>query len=246
MGTKFCRPFAATILLITACLGTPGLAWAQADDKDAIIEKQRQEIALLKAQLEVQKRDAMVIEDQLKAIIKRLRDEIEVLAKTLKDREKAMIQLEADKKTLGIEAVTLEAQVKALQFRNEKLLEALRDEVARAAKGDKPIVEGRNPNEPNPPSVLVNGKIEKVANGIVQISLGLDHGVGKNHTLDVYRLKPEPKYLGMIRIVEANQHTSIGRLVPLGNAVRPTLQVDDLVTSRLTGESAPREKESPK
>ena len=43
----------------------------------------------------------------------------------------------------------------------------------------------RNPNEPNPPAVMVNGKIEKVDADLVQISLGTDQGVNKNNTLDV-------------------------------------------------------------
>ena len=83
--------------------------------------------------------------------------------------------------------------------------------------------------------VQVNGKVEKVEGDLMQISLGTDHGVLKNNTLDVYRLSPEPKYLGMVRIVDANLHHSVARLVPVGNAqFRTPLRVGDLVTSKLT------------
>jgi hypothetical protein len=94
-------------------------------------------------------------------------------------------------------------------------------------------------NAPNPPSVKVDGKIEVVddkdGTTLVQVSLGRDQGVEKNHTLDVYRLRPEPKYLGMIRIVEAYNHKAVGRLISNGNpAFRPQLRANDLVTSKVT------------
>ncbi len=87
----------------------------------------------------------------------------------------------------------------------------------------------------NPPAVAVNGKIEKVVGDLVQINLGADHGLAKAHTLDVYRLQPEAKYLGMIRIVEASATTAIGRYTsPMGKPAGGMLKVGDNVTSKLT------------
>ena len=92
-----------------------------------------------------------------------------------------------------------------------------------------------NPNQPNPPAVNINGKIELVDGDLVQVTLGTDHGLAKNNTLDVYRVQPSPKYLGMIRIVDAKDHSSVGRLIPMGNAAfRPQLMKGDLVTSKIT------------
>ena len=56
----------------------------------------------------------------------------------------------------------------------------------------------------------------------------------KNNTLEVYRLRPDARYLGMVRIVEATANQSVGRLVPVGNAARADLKVGDLVASHLT------------
>jgi len=68
----------------------------------------------------------------------------------------------------------------------------------------------------------------------VQISLGTDHGVNKNNTLDVFRTTPEVKYLGMVRILEANHRESVARLIPSGNAAfRIQLKQGDIVSSKI-------------
>ncbi|MBI2805742.1 MAG: hypothetical protein HYX68_12250 [Planctomycetes bacterium] len=170
----------------------------------------------------------------------RLTQEITLLTTTLKEREALVVKLEADIKTYRIVAQNFEAKYRDGLTRTENLLEqnqALSKRIALLESGVNPnTIVVRNPNDPNPPAVLVNGKVEKVDGGdLIQISLGTDQGVHKNHTLDVYRITPEPKYLGMVRIVDANFRTSVGRLVVSGNrAFRPQLKTGDLVTSKLT------------
>src|ERR1019366_2631264 len=89
------------------------------------------------------------------------------------------------------------------------------------------------PGQTTPPKVLLNGKVEKVDGDKVQISIGTDLGLKKGQTLDIYRLKPAPKYLGMIRIVDANPGNSVGRLIRVGDAPAPVLREGDHVTSKL-------------
>jgi hypothetical protein len=162
---------------------------------------------------------------------KRQADEIAVLNKTITDREKLIVQLEADFKVIRVQAQNFEALARARQIQNEKLLEQIRELTT-----TRPPFKGeRDPNAPNPPAVNVTGKIEKLDPKdptLVQISLGTDHGVNKNHTLDVYRIKPEPKYLGMIRILEAYQQKSVAQVIKVG-AAAPMLREGDLVTSKL-------------
>jgi hypothetical protein len=167
------------------------------------------------------------------------KDEIDVLNASIENRQKSIVLLEADVKTTRLQAQSFESRARTLQSQNENLFEEMRKITqALAAKeaGLNPDrVQTVDPNKPNPPAVQVNGKIEKVEAGFVQLSLGTDHGLKKNHTLDVYRLQPEPKYLGMVRIVDANFHNSVGRLIPSGNvAFRTPLREGDLVTSTLT------------
>ncbi len=215
---------------------------AKLDLKDAEDRRKIQEDDYI---VKIQERDNIVKDKDLTnqqslKTTERMAQEIAHLNTTIKDRETAIIRIEADLKKLRSEAVQFEALARARQIRAESLLEQVQELTLalnreRTGAIDPNVMVIRNPNDPNPPAAQVNGKVEKVEGDLMQISLGTDHGVLKNHTLDVYRLTPEPKYLGMIRIVDANIHQSVGRLVPVGNAqFRTPLRVGDLVTSKLT------------
>ena len=168
-------------------------------------------------------------------------DEITLLNKTIKDREVFINTIQADIKSFQSSAQNFEALAKARQNQNTALLENIRELTRRIAELEtgvnRDVINIRNPNEPNPPAVSVQGKIERLDEKdgtLIQITLGTDHGVNKNNTLDVYRLSPEPKYLGMVRIVDAHQQKSVARFVYTGNAnFRPQLRVDDVVTSKI-------------
>lgn len=160
--------------------------------------------------------------------------------KTIQDRQALIVKLELDIKVVRVELGDLKGKYQTALSRNEGILEQLQA----FSKQNAMKEQGINPDRPaiktatdrNPPAVLVNGKVEKVeGTEWMEISLGTDHGVNKNDTLDVYRLQPEPKYLGMIRIVSANTHKSVAKLVPSGNqGFRPVLRAGDLVTSKVT------------
>jgi predicted nuclease with TOPRIM domain len=66
----------------------------------------------------------------------------------------------------------------------------------------------------NPPPEDVEGVIQDTdaKTGLVTISIGSDSGVNVGNTLEVFRIKPEPKYLGTIKIVDAQAHQAVGRL----------------------------------
>jgi hypothetical protein len=233
--------FICGIVGITALAGLVFLplprALAQKDEKDAVIE-------LLKKQVELQQKQIELLEKQAKAQNDRLKEEIELLVQTIKKREAAILKLETRVKELRISEANFEARAKTAQIRNEALLEEL-VELVRERNRALPVVQAPN-LKPNLPTLLLNGKIEKVEGDLVLVTLGTDHGLNKNHTLDVYRLKPEPKYLGTIRIVDANHHKSVGRLIPADKGVdRPALMEGDLVTSRLPKAVEPK-KEAPK
>jgi hypothetical protein len=207
-------------------------ARAQQDEKDL-------EIKLLKAKIEVQQKEFELVQKQAKATTDRLKRQIDELNDALKERETMVIELKAVVRKYKVIADESEIRAKFLQVHIETLLDELR--------GKKPALEAtRNPNDPNPPSVEMSSKIEKVEGTLVQISLGTDHGLKENNTLFVYRLKPEPKYLGMIRIVDARHHISVGRLISVGKAEdRPTLNEGDLVTSKLPLQEKPKKKNEP-
>jgi hypothetical protein len=162
------------------------------------------------------------------------------LKKIVKDREQTIVLLQDDVNKFRTKAIASEQTANAFRDRNEQLLKEVQElgqklAVALAGPGSGGLSTVKNANEPNPPSTFVKGKIEKVdASGLVQVSLGTDQGVQKNHTLEVFRTQPEPKYLGMIRIVDANFNSSVGRLiVPAGTTVRPQLREGDNAWSKL-------------
>jgi hypothetical protein len=207
------------------------------DSKQAFEAAKQIELADLKNKL--LEKD-LVTKESL-ATQQRLVQEIDLLNKTIKDREVFINTIQADIKTYRATAQNLEALSKARQLQNEALLENIQQLTRKMAELETGAKSGaadiRNPNEPNPPTAVVNGKIERVdgTDGtLIQVTLGTDHGVNKNNTLDVYRLTPEPKYLGMIRIVDAYHQKSVARFVFTGNAAyRPQLRVDDVVTSKI-------------
>jgi len=182
-------------------------------------------------------KDADLSLKQALAAKQRLTDEIAVLNSAIKDREGTIVQLQTSVKTFRQQAQNFESIARTRQIQNENLLEQLRD-VTRAlalkesgVSSERMVV--RNPNDPNPPAFKIDGKIEKIDGTLVQLSLGTDHGLQENNTLDVYRLQPNPQYLGMVRIVDARHHTSVGRLIPSGSgASKLQPREGDLVTSK--------------
>jgi hypothetical protein len=87
-----------------------------------------------------------------------------------------------------------------------------------------------------PPPAFVRGKITRIDPknpDLVEINLGSDHGIKKDHTLEVFRLEPA-KYLGQLRVLAVKANNAVGRLVRSKSSV----QVGDEVASSLDKKSA--------
>jgi hypothetical protein len=83
----------------------------------------------------------------------------------------------------------------------------------------------------NPPAEDIKGSVTALADtdGLITINLGSDSGLGREHTLEVYRLKPSPQYVGMVRILDVQPGEAVGRLI----VRRVPVQVGDDVSSEL-------------
>ncbi len=220
---------------------------SQADlEREKLTFKDKEEAAKAKELTymdEIKDRDSKLIGlaqtvAQSKQLAKRQADEIALLNGIIKDRETEIVRLGVEVKSNRSIAQNFESIARDKQQKNEGLLEQIRELTRALAAKDAGVNPDRmvilNPNEPNPPAVKIEGKIQKVEGALVEISLGTDHGLKENNTLDVIRLQPEVKWLGTIRIVDARHHTSIGRLVPSSNtAFRPQLREGDTVTSKI-------------
>jgi hypothetical protein len=166
------------------------------------------------------------------------------LRKTIKDREQAILALQDDVKKYRNEALANEQVAKSLADRNQELLAQVQElsvklnrMIAGGPGGATDTIVAKTGNEPNPPSTLVKGQIERVDpsdNTLVQISLGTDQGVKNGNTLEIFRTQPQPKYLGMVRIVDASHNRSVGRLILTKGAVNPQLRAGDQAWSWLS------------
>jgi hypothetical protein len=78
------------------------------------------------------------------------------------------------------------------------------------------------------PSQNVEGLIKAVdpQSGFVTITLGNDAGLAKDNALEVYRLKPEPRYLGSVKIIEVRPNEAVAK--PMNSKNGP-LQIGDRV-----------------
>jgi hypothetical protein len=89
----------------------------------------------------------------------------------------------------------------------------------------------------NPPPEDVQGLVKNTdSSGLMTLTIGSDAGLTKGHTLELFRLNPnspsQSKYLGTVRIVEAEAHQAVAQ--PVGRLTAPP-QAGDRVASRILG-----------
>jgi hypothetical protein len=67
------------------------------------------------------------------------------------------------------------------------------------------------------------GTVRTYQDGYVAFTPGLDAGLQKNATLKVYRLQPEPKYLGRVVVIQVDPKEAVGRFIPAqGSSLTPS------------------------
>ncbi len=170
----------------------------------------------------------------------RLRQETALHQKAVEDRDEAIRALDEKNKTLLGRAVAAENNVNTLLVRTRYMAEQLeqlsKKLVLAETRGSGGTTTVRKPSDKNPPTVDVRGRITNVLRerGLVEVSLGSDDGVNRDHTLEVYRLKPKPEYLGTIKIVDADHHKAVGMIMrPDGGIRRSEIKANDEVASRI-------------
>lgn len=173
----------------------------------------------------------------------RLQKEVEHLKSVVEDREKRLVALHTKYKDSTDLNISLDRDLKFSQERNSSLLsrvQELEKHVAELISGKASDVASalpKDPNTPNPPAKFVKGQIERVDSQdktLVRVSLGTDHGVKANNTLEVFRLSPKTEYIGMIRIEDAHHHTSVARLVRTPGVPMREIREGDVVSSTLS------------
>ena len=170
----------------------------------------------------------------------RLNKEHQALLIIIAQRDNRIVGQQADIVKFRNAAVSEESARKATQdrldqslTRNAELEKTIVKMTTGGTGGDAIVEHGK----PNPPAVYVEGKIDAIHKqdaGLVQLTVGSDKGLKQNQTLEVYRTEPQALYLGMIRIVDVQPHTAVGRLERVGTANRAPLRIGDIVASTLS------------
>jgi chromosome segregation ATPase len=231
-----------------------------ARDNDRL--KQQLDAVLLESRGEIQRREARADEaekqrdvyklqmgqatmalEQAKKEAVRLQSELNYTLTVIEAREKSIIKLQDE--ILGhIQAAQAAKNERDTAVaRAQALLEIVREkEVAIQKLTEKlknpggTVVAITDPNRPdfkNPPPVNVKGEVMAVDRNLLKISLGTDQGVRKDHTLEMYRLNPEVKYLGRIVITDADFRHSIARFIAQPGTPMPALAVGDIVATKI-------------
>jgi hypothetical protein len=209
-------------------------------DAQTLLKAQEAQYKVKLDEAQQQARDAQLTAEKALAEKERRTKENEFQLALIKQRDETIIALTADVRKYREFGLSQEAAHKGAQDRLEQALSRNAELEKALAKGTG--VAGGNGDVKalrglaNPPSVYVEGKIDKIEPtdpSLVQISVGSDKGLAKNHTLEVYRVSP-PLYLGQLRIVDVTAHEAIGRLERTGTGSRSPLRVGDTVASSIS------------
>ena len=165
------------------------------------------------------------------AELDRRQKEVELLRQLRTDHENKIKQMEGMVQELRNSATESLLAAHSEQDRNLRLVaenERLTKELQKAIQSASGA--GAGPAK-NPPLDDIEGIVKATdPSGYVTLSIGSDAGLVKGNTLEVFRLKPDPTYLGTIEILAVRPHEAVGK--PLTRP-RGLIQVGDRVSSTI-------------
>jgi hypothetical protein len=158
--------------------------------------------------------------------------DVEKMRSDLQAVDKKNTELVRDMNELRDRAVGSEIENRTLKDINKRL-EGQLQELARTnarmkANGASATVAGRNGL--NPPPENVEGLIRRADGNLVTITIGSDAGLVRGHTMEVFRLGQNPKYIGKVKIVDVKPTQAVAQAMGRTNG---PMQVGDRVASRI-------------
>lgn len=201
-------------------------------ERDAAQKRFDDKVAELKVQLE-KANSANVNVDAATAELARRRDEVKNLQAIIAGRDQRLLELEAKAKQNQDNYVRADIAARSAHDRNKQLMEQV-ETLATQLEKTKIGGIGATGFAERKPAEDVKGIVTEAnsKDNLYTISLGSDNGITKGDTLEVYRLQPEPKYLGKIRILDVNHHEAVGR--PLNTQRTAQIQKGDTVASNVS------------
>ena len=154
----------------------------------------------LQAELDKRKKEVVDLEAQIK-------DKDDAIVKNIKSKNDAVdakVAAEIKATSYQAKAERLEARVRETEIEIVKL----RRSGSTGGSGGTSLVTTGSPS--NPPPQAVEGIVTEKSGDLIRISIGSDAGLEKGHTLDLFRLKPSPQYLGQIRLTDVRAAEAVG------------------------------------
>jgi hypothetical protein len=162
----------------------------------------------------------------------KLQEEVNQIRGQLAQREERIAKMQKEVQDSRDSEVEALIALKAEQARNERLLsenERLVSENQRLQQSRGTVLaSGNGESRRNPPREDVEGLVKSTdPSGYLTLSIGSDAGLSRGNTLEVYRLKPDPKYLGTIQILSVRPDQAVAKPITKPNGV---IQVGDRVS----------------
>ncbi len=166
-------------------------------------------------------------------------EDVGQLRETLRKERETNNALSKQNAELKDQATVAQIERRSVQDANNRLeqqLQQMAREMARMRANGGASAMARAGGK-NPPPENVEGLVKNTdSSGLMTLTIGSDAGLAKGHTLELFRLNPsspsQSKYLGTVRILEAEAHQSVAQ--PVGRLTAPP-QRGDRVASRILG-----------
>lgn len=170
--------------------------------------------------------------------IARRKTEVEELEKQVKAKDEKIEGYLKEKNDANNAKVAAEIKANSYQGKAERLEARLRETETEIVKlrrvGGGGSAGGMAlTSTANPPPQNVEGIVTETTprGDLVKISIGSDAGLARGHTLDVFRLKPTPQYLGQIRLTDVRAAEAVGQPV---DKMKYPVQKGDFVANDVT------------
>ena len=175
-----------------------GLGAAIEQQKTAV---QQAQASFQAAQEEARRRQADVV--AMQGTVKQLTEERQKLVESTAKMRDDKVAAEITARQSMARATELEKQVQE----DNKLIKSLQE---RSTGSSAAVARGTS----NPPPEDVEGRVVTAdAAGYLKLSIGSDSGLAKGHTLQLFRLSPQAKYLGQVRILDVTPHEAVAQPV---------------------------------
>lgn len=203
-------------------------------ERDKQITNIKAELEQTKTLLEAAKRGIdkdTTTSTQLTLELERRRVEVQQLQEVLKGRDTRIQKLEEQLTKTRDEAVNYQLLYKTLKEKNDTLMaqyeEASKELAGLRARGVTAVAK-----QATPPPEQVRGTVKAIDGNLATISIGTDAGVNKDNVLYLYRLSPNPEYLGELTILSATPFEAVGRIKTTKR--QTVVKPGDEVASRIT------------